>query len=904
MRPNRAIIIIVLLLLPVLSVSATMTQIPAGGEVFLGEEGLDISSAVWFPYDSIAYYPPGSSPGRDVPLDIRKVETRGFAASPSLYGERLGTWYQWDNRRGIAGTVAFTIREPRATIRIIDRNTLQELGDGVVARGTGLLFQLDSNLASVARRPGYNPAIDGIIDILIISPGGGTLSAVVTRSGGQVSMTRMTSWNSLQTLPSPDTGGWDTGASDSGGSTLYATGKYLITPRLSFNRIDDNLRNAGREGYLRGTSITIGGDRATISGERTVVRGNSFPVTITGSPGVPIYIWVDSGTKSGIPGDQPPMILFAQEGVNQDSPDGPFQIGSYRPSSEGRRNLRDLVPSEPYQGVKYYAMVIPDRDGKRTIEFRTSDQTDDTRYSIRIERAGTGGQNRNDEIPVTVVKGSVSVVAGQEGYALGDDVRLSGRNTESCTTYLFLTGPNLPSGGGRLDRPREAVRDGDPGSFTVADGDCESWDYQFNSGDLGVDPGVYTVYAVPSPRDRLNLGSSPYEMIPITFKRPSVTLKRQETTVARGDSLTLTGVSTGASGSGVAVWIFGKNYFRYDRSSVERGGLFEYELTGAETSSLVAGQYFVIVQHPMGNGAFDLFPDGQRQLVLGMYPYMGAPIFRIAGPGSLQGPEAANALISALSSSFIDDTYTSWEIMVVSPRIDINPSSFIQQVGSPIYISGTTNLAPGNRLMVEVTDNRFAPTRKGDYTSTSGFSGFAEIRSSVNGSQIFNLTIPDNRLVPGEYRITIESVESPATVSGLLVVTLPAPVVAQPPILDQNVNRTVITNVTPALTATQTTAEPSITITSTPTIVPVTQEMVPQVTSTTGQVTPVTDDRLLLILAGIGVGLLIALLTTVLVFLVTRKRKESGGSNPENVESDINLGEYEEGFTEEEPDND
>ncbi|WP_319578491.1 DUF3821 domain-containing protein [uncultured Methanospirillum sp.] len=874
------IVTILLLIIPGLA-AATSVIIPAGGDVFLGEEGLDVRTAVPSPYDAIAFYPPGSSPGRDMPLDIRHIETSSFTVSPSLYSDRVGSWYQWDSRRAGPGIIAFTVREPRVNVRILQRLTMEDISSGTVPRGSDLLLQLDTNLGSVLQRPGYNPTSDGLLDLLIATPGGGTLTAVETRNGGSASLTRINPQGSLQTYPSVQTGGWDTGASG-GSNYLYSAGTYTVQPKLAFNRADENLKSASLGYNIRGASVTLGSDRTTIgTRDDQVIRGHSFSVTISGTPGVPVYFWVDAGSRSGSPGDQPPMILFAQEGVSQDSPDGPYSIGSYRPRSSGERSIRDLVPHEPYNGVKYYGMIVPDRNGKRTLELRTTDQTDDARYTLKVESPSGGSTVHTDEIPITVQKGSVSVATGKDSYAIGEEVRLSGHNSESCDTYLFITGPNLPSAGGRLDRPRQAVTTGDPSSFTTASGDCETWDYRLYTGELGLDAGTYTIYAVPSPVSRNNLGSVPYQTISLTLRRPYVTLKPQETEVAKGDSITLTGMSSGIGRGSVAVWIFGRNYFRYDQASVERDGYFEYEIPASQTGDMVAGQYVVIIQHPMTNGEFDIWPDGQRQLVLGRYPYSGSPIFRVGGPGALMGSDAANALISALNSAYIDDTYTRWDIRVMSPKITLDSSSLRQDADGPVVIRGTTNLGAGKRLLIEVSDNRFAPTRKDLREDSYGFSGTAEILDG-KGERQFSLTVPQGRLAPGEYRVMVQAVESEATASGLLTVTQPlleptiVPTIRpeQPPVSLANESANLSTTfVVPTI---------SVQVTTTPTPVETVQSPLPTATPVPVQ----SDDRTVSLFTGMGVGLLIAGFIGLLIYLFRRKSDDEPEEEIQNSDDE------------------
>ena len=49
------------------------------------------------------------------------------------------------------------------------------------------------------------------------------------------------------------------------------------------------------------------------------------------------------------------------------------------------------------------------------------------------------------------------MAAGDQTYYLGEQVKLSGTNTESYTTYLFMVGPNLPIAGGELSNPQVSV---------------------------------------------------------------------------------------------------------------------------------------------------------------------------------------------------------------------------------------------------------------------------------------------------------------------------------------------------------------------------------------------------------------------------------------------------------------
>ncbi len=771
MHVRTCLLLLVMLISVLVPVYGETTIIPPGGEVFLGEEGLDISQAVPYPYDAIAFFPPGSSPSSETPSDIIRVDGRRFSILPVLFAGLTGTWYQWDSRLQRPGSVAFIVRVPRIQVKVINRETMKDVSGGVATRGSPLLIAVESNLEPVSRRPGYDPVRDGVYDLLVTTPAGGTLTSIQTPYHGSYSLLRLTPAGNPDYIPPLSSGGWDTDPVSQGRSDY--TGVYRISPRVTLNRIDSNLAGTPYTDDIRGTSLTFGSDTLSLTARSAVTRGNPFTVEITGSPGMQYHLWVESSSRSGEYGDQAPMILFAQSGVTQDLPEGPYVIGSYPVESESGKPLKQLVSDEPYHGVKYYAAVVPDSDGRRVVELRTSSATRDGTYTINLEGRSGSGRVIHDSTEIRVTKGEISLNTGRDSYPMGEEILLSGRNSGSCETYLFMTGPNLPSSGSRLEAPDREVRNMDPGSFTMADGDCETWEYRFRTGNLGIDAGTYTIYAVSAPVDRNHLSGNPYETLSLTLRRPVFAVENGPSVIAAGDPLYITGVSAGAY-NGVAIWIFGHNRMIYDTVPVDSGGFFEYELRESQTESLVPGQYLVVIQHPMGNGEFDIWPDGRRELVLGSYPYPGAPQFRISGPGALDSSSAASALINALKSPFIDDTYSTREITIRSPKIVLDDASAEYFLYEPVYVTGTTNLAVGDRLLIEITDNQFIPTIKGSDRGSDGFSGTAEVMPGPREDRIFSLTIPPGRLDIGEYRVFVQAVSSRASDSGLLAI-LPVP---------------------------------------------------------------------------------------------------------------------------------
>jgi hypothetical protein len=272
--------------------------------------------------------------------------------------------------------------------------------------------------------------------------------------------------------------------------------------------------------------------------------------------------------------------------------------------------------------------------------------------------------------PVSADKPYVTIVAsGDQSYYLGEKVVFSGMNTGSDSTYLFITGPNLPDGGGKLTSTQESSISGDPGSFTVVKTKPDhSWEYTLYTSGLKMDAGVYTLYAVsrPETKDRFN-DLTTYGTVSIIIKKPFVMAKISPSSVSPGQPCTISGIAEGIP-PGVQVWILGENYLSKSIVSVNPDASFSYTVLAEVTGTLAAGQYFAIVQHPMEDNRFNIDVSGDYVTLNG-----GTNIFKITGPGSLQGGDAADALTAAISDheahdgTYTNDTYTILPFQVTAP---------------------------------------------------------------------------------------------------------------------------------------------------------------------------------------------------------------------------------------------
>jgi hypothetical protein len=257
---------------------------------------------------------------------------------------------------------------------------------------------------------------------------------------------------------------------------------------------------------------------------------------------------------------------------------------------------------------------------------------------------------------------------GSQSYYLGEKVVFRGQNTESDVTYLFLTGPNLRAAGVNLNVPDKAVVSGDPDSFTaVKTRPDTTWEYSYYTANLPLDAGTYSVYAIAQPKvkDQPDMASA---RAGIALKKPFITATVSPSNGTKGQSFTVTGIAEGIPPE-VQAWILGSAYTSTTKIPVDSSASFTFTTDDARGGKLPAGQYYLIVEHPMADNQFDFVASGDY--VRSVKLNNGTNLFRLTGPGSLQGTDAADALIAALTdSATYDDTYQNDTYTLLPFRVD------------------------------------------------------------------------------------------------------------------------------------------------------------------------------------------------------------------------------------------
>lgn len=772
------IVLLACILITVIPAGAA-DAIPGNGTVFRGEQGLDISTTGIITGETLGWFAAGSNPATDAPqATITVTNPNSFFVDP---GMQLGVWYRIvPGRPG-----AFIVADPHLAITVWDMNGVDRT-DGSVFRAEGfagsqLKFRIISNLDVMANQRGFtNPAN---LTIRVGSPDGYVFTGLYNASGqlthlspghpedsarNQTSIRSNPWWVTQVAGQSLDV--WDVS------NAQYPRGTYTFWATCNVNSMSDNYNVVGKTKTTTHTIELIDEDTIITANKDTIIRGNDFSLAITGRPNTDYVLWVrGSAHETNI---TVPRIKGGQQGVKIAE-----EVAGRYTWISGTTVLQDVPGASAYEnilpdGTGSFANVTLNSAGTRAIAFTTNQSTRDKTWTFRVQRIQAGfTTNDFDEVKVRVEKGAVTITGSGDGtYYLGQEVTLSGTNSDSAKTYLFITGPNLALNGAKLDEPVMASVTGEKGTFIerMVRSD-DTWEYKWKTGESMLDPGSYMIYAVSQPNNKSALTNARYATLSVVIRKGFITATASDRTVAKGDKLIIHGTAEGGPDN-IQIWLFGVNRYEMVQQHVEENATFKYEIAGTTTAGLSAGQYFIVAQHPMANGLFDVeetafnvgHANEQRYVnIRGNAPAAAgeAPTqnyFIVVGAGRLQGSDAAEALTRLLDFQQIDDTYTKLTFLVEEPWIRLDTVGD-KDIGETFTITGTTNLAIDNELIVEVISSSFQPTNK---TSTGEFTGASAVVKVVRGDadyNTFSMDVDTSGFLPDEYIIKVESIRADAT---------------------------------------------------------------------------------------------------------------------------------------------
>ncbi|MDR0981322.1 MAG: hypothetical protein LBL85_06085 [Methanocalculaceae archaeon] len=403
---------------------------------------------------SLTQYSDGPNPAA---LNVIAGKDGKFQLTEEVVNGMYGVYYYGGTPKDENNTKFILIWYPEITLKA----ELTTGSDGMSTNGDsidGKSINKDTFVSFKIGSPKVAPAIGAAAKLTFTTPGGG--KAMVF---GDTEFT-LIQMNTVETITKPARPGPD---AEAGTWTVQA--QYVTSPFNDYAKKSNVITFT-----VRSTSLTL------TAAKDSVVRNNPFVVTIQGDSLAYYLIYLDGASETDIN----PTLQPLQEGMNS-------------------------IAEEDYIGG---AVFKTDASGKRNVQYNTAANTEDKTYTIKVvaveKYSGDDLRldwNDYDTTKVKVEKGAVTISASGDGsYYIGEEIKLTGTNTDSTDVFLFITGPNLASDGLTLksvgSRNIEAQRNFNPVSVNTDN----TWEYKWTTENCGLDTGAYTVYAT----SRLTNGKS------------------------------------------------------------------------------------------------------------------------------------------------------------------------------------------------------------------------------------------------------------------------------------------------------------------------------------------------------------------------------------------------------------
>lgn len=329
-------------------------------------------------------------------------------------------------------------------------------------------------------------------------------------------------------------------------------------------------------------------------------------------------------------------------------------------------------------------------------------------------------------------------------YYIGDKIKFTGTSIRNQCIYLFIIGKGYARFGSRFNVIKSPVKDEEPGSFTRVMVDSNGiWEYTWNTSEAGLDlkEGQYTIYVANHPFSLKSLDKTMHEKATIVLKRPFIVASVNSSTIAEGDDLIIYGTATG-NPEHISIWIFGEpTTFSTCKVLCDKSGSFQRIIKGEVSKNFHPGQYYIVVQHPMMNGKSDVIAEGKN---IGTIWDDSIAI----NVEKMQPYEALKKLLDLLNNRECDDTYTTLSFVVEQPWMRIDPIGY-KKIGDLFAITGTTNVAVGNSLHVEITTT--GEEKKFPRQITMSIGDLGVIKGETYNQ--WNFDVDSSTYKPGKYMV-------------------------------------------------------------------------------------------------------------------------------------------------------
>lgn len=348
-----------------------------------------------------------------------------------------------------------------------------------------------------------------------------------------------------------------------------------------------------------------------------------------------------------------------------------------------------------------------------------------SRGIFTLQLCSKDGKTVEDDCEIEIVRATLTAEADKDSYYMGTDVTLRGTNESTIyPLYYYIEGANISF----QQIPDDSLKP------TMTGKEWETTIKGSYFSGLKLDTAAYTIYVSSVGPD----GQGKYDKQTVTgpnavvstatvrLIKPQITITSSTSIVIQDENLVVKGVAETASQ--VRYYIFGNNKHCSDTVDVGRNGNFVIDKTLLK-NEFDTGQYFMVIQHPMYDGDFNVAAGksgGEDVVALNTTGNALNPDGTVATDSQIlfslnerQSSNAAQALCNAIDSEDIDDIYTKCSFVLKADATTVDPIPSEVTRGMPFTVSGTAARVDGTSISVELLSTTFSPESKYSATSAS-----------------------------------------------------------------------------------------------------------------------------------------------------------------------------------------
>ena len=462
------------------------------------------------------------------------------------------------------------------------------------------------------------------------------------------------------------------------------------------------------------TFTVVEEDDATISASvDTAFSGESVTITVKGTPGAKYYLYLT--------------------GVN----------------ATASAQLYDVDEDTAYSGPNgdKYTVTLENNGKAEVYGVVNSSWADDKNNAVIILTTTAGKKIENGELKIKISAPAITAKAEKDSYYIGDTVKISGTSTSEAALSFFIKGTNLELQGITL------------AGYSAG----KTWEGKLDTAALQktlgkkLDVGIYSII--------IKQNGDEVATLSITLKQPFIQLVTAPEVVAQGTAAEFIG--TAEATQKVYYYVFGTNFF----TAAEVGASdfdeneFTFEIAKTTTANMSAGQYFVVIQHPMYDNLFNIAPNYTTATPAKL---SGDIVLNSTGDATAteankentlfnvnqrQTANAAQALCDALDSQNIDDMYVKYSFFIVGEDESFSIAAIPTEVaqGETFTISGVSTANAGKFVTVEMVSTAFAAVPK----ETVGSAAFIAVTTQIADDGTWEVTMDTSNLNVDEYSLSV-----------------------------------------------------------------------------------------------------------------------------------------------------